>query len=103
MGRIAIWSFRRLPSRRGVEQAQQFQLLFCRQERRFERVACQLAQMLLGESKSVLGKLVFASQRRAEQRRIIGVERDHESLIKVIFHRMVCGGFANSSSQITSY
>lgn len=47
------------PRGSGVEQIQKLQLLFRGQERRFKRIARQLAQVLVGESEGLLRELIF--------------------------------------------
>ena len=51
---------RRLPGGSCVEQAQKLEFLFRGEKRRLERVAGQFSQVLVGESESFLGELVFA-------------------------------------------
>src|SRR5579863_7385606 len=45
--------------------------------------------MLVGESKNLLCNLIFAGKRRAEHGGIVGVERDHDAMIKITFCRMI--------------
>ena len=56
--------------------------------------------MLVGETECVLRQLILPRQRSAEQRRIVGVQRDHHSLIEIAFHRMLRHRLANSGPQI---
>ncbi len=56
--------------------------------------------MLVGESESLLSELVFARQRSAEQRWVVGVKRDHNSLVEIVFRGMVGHGLADASAQV---
>src|SRR5579871_246349 len=85
--------------RRGVEQAEQLQLLLRGQKRRLKRIPRQLPQMLVGKSKRLLSELVFPRERGSEQRRIVGIERDHHALIEIILRRMLRRRLADSGAQ----
>ena len=82
------------------EQAQQFQFLLGWQERCFEGISSQFAKVLVGESKGLLGEMVFARQRGAKQPRIVGVQSDHQALVEVALHRMLGDRCAHSCAEI---
>src|SRR5581483_5482480 len=84
-----------------VNQVQILQLLLCRQERRFEGIAGNLAQLVVAEAESVLGELVIAVKGRTKDRRIVRIQCHHDSSIEVGLHRMVCSSAAASGSQVT--
>lgn len=48
----------------GIEQIQKIELLFRRQEGRFERIPGQFAQMLVGKAEGILRQLILARERR---------------------------------------
>src|ERR1700683_2573957 len=57
--------------------------------------------MLVGESEGLLGDLIFARQRCAEHGRVVAVERDHYTVIEIIFRRMIGEAGAEASAKIT--
>src|SRR5579871_326647 len=89
-----------LPRGRGVEQAEQLQFLFRRQKRGLKRIPRNFAQMLIRETEIVLCQLIFAGECRAEQRRIVCIQRDHNSLIEIALNWMLSDRFADAGSQV---
>src|SRR5208283_1554605 len=83
-----------------VKQIQELQLLFRGQEGRFERIARQFAQVLVGEPEGLLCDLVFARQGRPEHGWVIRVERDHDAMVKIVFRGMVVEVRAETCAQI---
>ena len=59
--------------------------------------------MLVSEAERLLSKLVFTCQRSAKKRWIIGIQRNHESLIEIAFHRMFSRSLANTRAQIAGH
>src|SRR5271156_1780027 len=72
----------------GFEQVQEFQLFFSRQKRCLEGVAGEFAEVLVGESEGLLGKLVFAGECCAEHGGVVAVERDHDAVVEITFRWM---------------
>src|SRR3984957_18080305 len=56
--------------------------------------------MLVGESESFLGKLVFARESSSEQRRVVSVERDHDALVEIVFRGMLGHSLANTGAEV---
>src|SRR5215831_900830 len=67
-----------------VKQIKELQLFFRRQERRFEGIARQFAEMIVCEAERLLRQLVFAGKSCGEHRGIVAVQGNHESLIEVL-------------------
>src|SRR5208283_1100874 len=60
-----------LASRCCVKKIQKFDLLFWRQEGSFERVAGELAEVIVGKAEVLLNEPVFFDKRRAEHGRVV--------------------------------
>src|ERR1700691_3860529 len=56
--------------------------------------------MFVGESESLLGKLVFTRQRGAEHGWIVAVERDHHAVVEITLRRMIIEVRAEAGAQI---
>src|SRR6266853_668398 len=84
----------------GIEQVQELQLLFSGQKRRLERIAGELTPVFVGEAEVLLRYLVFPRQGCAEHSGIVGVERDHEAVVKILFYRMLCDRLAAACAQV---
>ncbi len=74
----------RSAKRCGVQQIEESDLFFRRQKRSLERISRQFAQMLVGKSECVLRQLILPIQRSIEHRRIVGIDREHQTVVKSI-------------------
>src|SRR5690242_9277456 len=84
----------------GVHQVQQRNLLLRREERRLKGIARHFVQLVVGETKSVLCQQVFVNQRSAEHGGIVGVQRNHESVIEIGAQRVLLDRSAAARPQI---
>src|SRR3984893_19058957 len=85
---------------RRVKQIQEGQLFFRGKEGRFEGVSRQFSQVLVGKSEQLLGQLVFPGQRCTKHCRIVSVECDHNSPVKVLTNGMSVERRARARAQI---
>src|ERR1035437_3595678 len=88
---------------RSVKQIQKLYFLFRRQKRRLKRIARQFPQVFVGEAERLLNKSVLLGQRGTKHGRIVGVEGQHQSLIKVAPHRMLRQFGAATRPQIAGH
>src|SRR5215469_4332982 len=83
-----------------VKQIQELQLFFRRQERRFEGIARQFAEMIVGEAERLLRQLVFAGKSRRDNRGIVAVQGNHETLIEVLADGVIGQSAAAPGTQV---
>ena len=83
-----------------IKQIQEADLFSAGKNEASNEFASQLPQVLVGKTKVVLGQLVFPAQRSPEHCGIIRVERDHNTLVKIIAYGMLGYGWADASTQV---
>src|SRR6185312_9754026 len=83
-----------------VKQIQETEFLLCGKERGFEGIPRQLSQVFFGKAEGLLGQLVFPRQGSTKHGGIVSVERDHDSLVKILANRMSAQRRTGAGTQI---
>src|ERR1700723_3338251 len=71
-----------------------------RKEACFNRICCQLAQMLFGKAKRLMCQPIFVLEIAQEHRRIVRIESNHQTGVEIAAHRMLLQARTAPCSQI---
>src|SRR5436853_5548562 len=84
----------------GINFLQKFQLLFWPKKSCLEGIARQFMQVIIGEAELLLGELVFPAEESLKHLWIIGVEGNHQTVVKQCSKRMFFELRTDSRAQV---